>query len=1010
MLVIHHATFGNKAGSHQLISSTLPSANATLDQLRFMVDRPAGHIDSSTVWAPYWGCQLVNNMWAVWRGEEDRDAPRKNMVKVQVVLLAIEDCKRCNISEVLKEFGVCADAKAESTEVLTTLIERLASSPSPIAISGIDRVPNLLLALWPRLWPAARAAFSVRTVFAPESINSSLQPMIIVFPKENSVRWRSYELDNEQAESSDFVSRWVSATLPDKMERVLQENLERLPASLSVLTQLERICLKLERLHSNEGTLADTLTLVRTMEALPEGFELPQEDSLSVCCKLVSIADGSVGDVRMASLCQLSLAQDLGQIEGSLSKWIENHLPHVNEQDAIWIIRQHLSSGHAGWWKRGVQQGLENAVKNRRSEWALAFWRWWIQAPDSMQLLSSYVDGSDPTQEWLLTDVPALDDGVLFHELCEFCRSRDWALVLAKALGCSRPLRESTEILRATVVHAEKGVKLLLTKRTDNEIVDTATTTNWAPLIPAAAEIVSKNNTLLEFNIGSPGHLPLVASYLRTCRIFPLVLLRADFLGTIFDGVSAGEPLPTEIASYLVESAGTYLLNHPFANKLIGQLGSEVVDGAVNEWFRRFTQQAEVTPLPDSLCARVLAAAPRKLQGGSIRLLLRLLDVFPSLSEVMFDEFLRDFGFRWEIGDHQLVASKLVDRQWKMATHSFRWSWKRELKIVAYYARELLTWMDGFLFPPDGITDGYKAKSQMEKGNRMTVDVGIITMKEEEYSALIDKFCPTKLHHGDKRNYSVTSIETDKGDCRVAITRCVQQGNGFAQTAANELIYDLNPRFMLVVGIAGGVPSEDFCLGDVIVSDYIQDLTQEDTGSQSGEQRYNAFGGPLHPEASRIVESLRSIEQLPTPSNSSPWNSKDSIGVIRPSFDGQHTTTEIEWNETITKALAKHAERNRLFATARRIASSDRLIKDPELLQQWRRVLKSVAAVEMESAGVYLLCQRHPLPFLAIRGISDIVGWKRDEAWTLYACHSAAAYTKMLVQAGVFCERQKGVS
>ena len=163
---------------------------------------------------------------------------------------------------------------------------------------------------------------------------------------------------------------------------------------------------------------------------------------------------------------------------------------------------------------------------------------------------------------------------------------------------------------------------------------------------------------------------------------------------------------------------------------------------------------------------------------------------------------------------------------------------------------------------------------------------------------------------------------------------------------------------------------------------------------------------PLHPEASRIVESLRSIEQLPTRSNSSHWNSDDSIGIIRPSFEGKHTTTEIDWNESITKALAKHAERNRLFATARRIASSDRLIKDPELLQQWRRVLKSVAAVEMESAGVYLLCQRNSLPFLAIRGISDIVGWKRDEAWTLYACQTAAAYTKMLVGAGVFCRRQ----
>jgi nucleoside phosphorylase len=56
----------------------------------------------------------------------------------------------------------------------------------------------------------------------------------------------------------------------------------------------------------------------------------------------------------------------------------------------------------------------------------------------------------------------------------------------------------------------------------------------------------------------------------------------------------------------------------------------------------------------------------------------------------------------------------------------------------------------------------------------------------------------------------------------------------------------------------------------------------------------------------------------------------------------------------------------------------------------------------MESAGVYIPCQRNNIPVLAIRGISDIVGWKRDEAWTLYACHTAAAYARMLIAAGVF--------
>lgn len=276
-------------------------------------------------------------------------------------------------------------------------------------------------------------------------------------------------------------------------------------------------------------------------------------------------------------------------------------------------------------------------------------------------------------------------------------------------------------------------------------------------------------------------------------------------------------------------------------------------------------------------------------------------------------------------------------------------------------------------------------------------DVGIVTMKEEEYGALLDKFAPTTNLPGANRDYEVASITTSRGECRVAITRCAQQGNAFAQTAATEMLSDINPRFLLVVGIAGGVPTVDFCLGDVVVSSHIQNLMLEDTGTGPGNERFNALGGPLLPSAGRIVERLRAVER-----SADCWNSAESIVCERPSLHGEHTTDDASWNASIDEAVASHIQRDHPIGTARMIASSDRLIKAPKLLQKWLQTLKGVAAVEMESAGAYVLCQRNNVPFMAIRGISDIVGWKRDEAWTLYACHTAAAYTKMLVGAGVF--------
>lgn len=275
-------------------------------------------------------------------------------------------------------------------------------------------------------------------------------------------------------------------------------------------------------------------------------------------------------------------------------------------------------------------------------------------------------------------------------------------------------------------------------------------------------------------------------------------------------------------------------------------------------------------------------------------------------------------------------------------------------------------------------------------------DVGIITMKEEEFEALLDKFRPTGSHRGKQRDYELATVRTLKGPCNIAITRSLKQGNTYAQTTATELLEDLSPRFVLVVGIAGGIPSEDFCLGDVVISDHIHNLTIEDTGSGE-ERRFDGQGGPLHPSASRIVERLKAVErEFPD------WAEASSIAAERPGLVGQYTSDDQNWNRSIREALKRHKGRSQPIATARAVASSDRLVKDPELIRAWRSVLKGISAVEMESAGVYMRCQREQVPVIAVRGLSDIVGWKRNEAWTAYACHSAAAYSRMMVRGGVF--------
>lgn len=280
------------------------------------------------------------------------------------------------------------------------------------------------------------------------------------------------------------------------------------------------------------------------------------------------------------------------------------------------------------------------------------------------------------------------------------------------------------------------------------------------------------------------------------------------------------------------------------------------------------------------------------------------------------------------------------------------------------------------------------------------VDAVIVTMKEEEFEAVLDQF-PNGLtaHDGQRRTYEMVTVDTPQGERRIAITRALHQGNIHAQEAVADSIDELTPGFVLVVGIAGGTPSDDFTLGDVIVANYIHDLTLEEVGAESS--RFNALGGPLHVEAERIASRLPALKRT-----IGDWPA--AIAVTRPEVTGTYTTDQADWNRKIDESFASHrkARRKEPKVRAERVASSDRLVKDPELLQRWQTTMKSIAAVEMESAGAYHAARGRDVPCLAIRGISDIVGWKRDESWTAYACHTAAAFTRALLMSGVISAKR----
>jgi nucleoside phosphorylase len=279
------------------------------------------------------------------------------------------------------------------------------------------------------------------------------------------------------------------------------------------------------------------------------------------------------------------------------------------------------------------------------------------------------------------------------------------------------------------------------------------------------------------------------------------------------------------------------------------------------------------------------------------------------------------------------------------------------------------------------------------------VDIGILTIRDDEFRAVLAAL-PSKagIFRGARTSREYTLRHADAGggsQYTVAVLRQIEQGNGEAQNAARDLIDDFAPRLILVVGIAGGLPSDDVTLGDVILSMRIHDFTIE--ARESGEEStYSTAGGPVAKALASALANLPARE--------------DELGDWSAALPGQPPVSwtqdgqlsgPLDWQTKLRTKLEHHhgagsTPRKPIYA-AGPIASSDRLVKDPAVLIPWLQTARKLLAVEMESGGVYRAAQER-CPMLAIRGISDIVGLKCSDAWTKFACDSAAAFARAFLR------------
>lgn len=280
------------------------------------------------------------------------------------------------------------------------------------------------------------------------------------------------------------------------------------------------------------------------------------------------------------------------------------------------------------------------------------------------------------------------------------------------------------------------------------------------------------------------------------------------------------------------------------------------------------------------------------------------------------------------------------------------------------------------------------------------IDIGIITVREDEFSAVLRQI-PKESELSHSRRYNIGNVEANGTQLSVAIMRCQEEGTGEAQSATRDMIEDLAPACVLVVGIAGGYPVDEFSLGDVVVSTRIHDFTVAAAREGKGLQ-FQVTGGRINKEIGSLVANFPAMEEL-----FGDWYELRTV-IDRPTIQVpvsyQKLYGQRHWKERVRSSLKLNFSnpRNRPIVYAGPIASSDSLVKDTLCAQAFLDAgSRKVIAIEMEMAGCYRACFDKDVPCLSVRGISDIVGLERETLWTKYACTSAASFAYALIRTGM---------
>jgi nucleoside phosphorylase len=240
-------------------------------------------------------------------------------------------------------------------------------------------------------------------------------------------------------------------------------------------------------------------------------------------------------------------------------------------------------------------------------------------------------------------------------------------------------------------------------------------------------------------------------------------------------------------------------------------------------------------------------------------------------------------------------------------------------------------------------------------------DFALLTVLRPELDSLLhvlgECVVDTKYHPtlGQIFVVSMSLVLQSEGALRGVIVPIEGIGRIDSALATATVLRTWQPRFIVLVGVAGGVEANGVDIGDIVVSTEIVDYAIH---------KVTPSGVDLRPRRYTISQDLISLAK----------------GLVKDSqysysFNGQQASGRVHFGP---------------------IASGDQVVASSSVVKRLIENEPRLLGIEMEGAGVAAAIkhEEQPTTYITIRGIADLADEAKGDLWIGKACAAAASFAK----------------